>query len=118
MDKLNDEFTYGELHQCIESAREALHLAADKQVLFNQIIWLASSHYKLEFSLDTHISERFIFPVSRNEKIGIEDILFVKFNDESKRAIYYATYTAYDGTTILPKMLDINDLIVPYAMSD
>ncbi len=109
MDKLNDEFTYGELHECIESAREALHLAADKEVLFNQIIWLASSHYELEFSLDTHISERVIFPVSRNEKNGIEDARFVKFNDGSEQAIYYATYTAYDGTTILPKMLDTSD---------
>ncbi len=77
--------------------------------MFNQIIWLASSHYELEFSLDTNISERVIFPVSINEKNGIEDARFVKFVDDDGKISYYATYTAYDGTTILPKMLDTTD---------
>ena len=109
LDKLNDKFSYGELRKCIEDARKTLHLASDKEILFNQIIWLASSHYELDFSLDTHISERVIFPVSANEKNGIEDARFVKFTDDDKNVIYYATYTAYNGTTILPKMLDTRD---------
>ncbi len=109
LDKLNDEFTYSELRKCIKEARKALHLASDKEILFNQIIWLASTHYELEFSLDTNISERVIFPVSANEKNGIEDARFVKFQDDNDQAIYYATYTAYDGTIILPKLLDTKD---------
>ena len=109
LDKLNDKFTYGELRRCIEEARKTLHLASDKEMLFNRIIWLASSHYELQFSLDTNISERVIFPVSINEKNGIEDARFVKFKDENERTTYYATYTAYNGTTILPKMLDTSD---------
>ncbi|WP_319478845.1 glycoside hydrolase family 130 protein [uncultured Draconibacterium sp.] len=109
LDKLNDTFTYGELRDCIKEGRKSLHLAADKEILFNQIIWLASSHYELDFSLDTNISERVIFPVSTNEKNGIEDARFVKFADDDGKMNYYATYTAYDGTTILPKMLDTRD---------
>ena len=107
--RLNDEFTYGELRECIEEARKAIHLTIDREFLFNQIIWLASSHYELEFSLDTNISERVIFPVSSNEKNGIEDARFVKFKDSDGQVIYYATYTAYDGTTILPKLLETRD---------
>ena len=76
LDKLNNKFTYGELRKCIEEAKKSLHLASDKELLFNQITWLASSHYELEFSLDTNISERVIFPVSANEKNGIEDARF------------------------------------------
>lgn len=109
LDKLNDPFTYGELHDCIKEARKSLHLAVEKEVLFNQITWLASSHYELEFSLDTNISERVIFPVSANEKNGVEDARFVKFVDDDGTINYYATYTAYDGTTIMPKMLDTTD---------
>ena len=109
LDKLNEEFTYRELCDCIEDTRETLHLASDKEILFNQITWLASSHYELEFSLDTHISERVIFPVSVNEKSGIEDARFVKFSDDKGEIRYYATYTAYDGHTILPKMLETSD---------
>lgn len=109
LDHLNDAFTYGELRNCIEEARKVHHLISDKELLFNQIIWLASSHYELEFSLDTNISERVIFPVSTNEKNGIEDARFVKFTGDDGKQIYYATYTAYDGKTILPKMLETTD---------
>jgi predicted GH43/DUF377 family glycosyl hydrolase len=109
LDKLNDNFSYGELRKCIEETKKGLHLATDKELLFNQIIWLASSHYELQFSLDTNISERVIFPVSANEKNGIEDARFVKFTEDDGTVNYYATYTAYDGTTILPKMLDTRD---------
>jgi predicted GH43/DUF377 family glycosyl hydrolase len=109
LDKLGDKFTYGELRKCIEEDKKTLHLAAYREVFFNQIMWLASSHYELEFSLDTNISERVIFPVSVNEKNGIEDARFVKFSEDNGEIKYYATYTAYDGHTILPKMLETSD---------
>ena len=105
LDKLKDQYTYGELRHCIEQARQTLHLAADKELLFNQIIWLASSHYELQFSLDTNISERVIFPVSVNERNGIEDVRFVKPIDDDGNVAYYSTYAAYNGNSILPKLL-------------
>lgn len=109
LDKLNEKFTYDELSKCIDDAKKSLQLTPDKELLFNELMWLASSHYELDFSLDTNISERVIFPVSSNEKNGIEDARFVKFIDENKETTYYATYTAYDGIAILPKMLDTKD---------
>ncbi len=109
LDQLNDQFTYGQLRDCIKKASHTLHLASYKEILFNQIMWLAKSHYELDFSLDTNISERVIFPVSENEKNGIEDARFVQFKEDNGETIYYATYTAYDGTTILPKMLGTRD---------
>lgn len=109
LDKLNDKFTYGELRKCVEETRNSLHLAYDKQILFDKVIWLASSHYELNFSLDTNISERVIFPVSVNEKNGIEDARFVRFTENNKEIRYYATYTAYNGSTILPKIIDTSN---------
>ena len=107
LDKLDDTFTYEQLQSCIEDAKKSLDNAAE--ILFNQIIWLASSHYELDFSLDTNLSERVIFPVSVGEKNGIEDARFVKFTNDNGESTYYATYTAYDGVSILPKMLDTSD---------
>ncbi len=109
LDKLNDNFTYGELQKCISETRKSLQPGIEKEMFFNQVSWLASSHYELDFSLDTNLSERVIFPVSANEKNGIEDARFVKFTDNHDNTVYYATYTAYDGTAILPKMLDTTD---------
>jgi predicted GH43/DUF377 family glycosyl hydrolase len=109
LENLNDQFTYGELRRCVDEFRTKPVTNAENKVILDQIIWLASSHYELDFSLDTNISERVIFPVSAHEKNGIEDARFVKFKDDEGQIIYYATYTAYDGTSILPKMLDTRD---------
>jgi len=105
-DKLGENFTYEELKRCVEETRKTLNLAANKELLLNQIMWLASSHYELEFSIDSAISERVIFPISETEKKGIEDARFVKFTDDNGEVTYFATYTAYDGIATLPKLLE------------
>lgn len=104
--KLGDKFTYGELERSLKETKRELQLTASKEIKVNQIMWLASSHYGIKFSLDTAISERVIFPVSENERNGIEDARFVKFTDDNGEVTYYATYTAYDGFTILPKLIE------------
>jgi predicted GH43/DUF377 family glycosyl hydrolase len=106
LEELGDNFTYGELKRCVDEARTKFQFSTTKELLFNQIMWLASSHYEIEFSLDTAISERVIFPISETEKNGIEDARFVRFTDDDGEVSYYATYTAYDGMTILPKLIE------------
>jgi len=106
LEKLGDSFTYGELKKAVEETRKKPRLTANKKLIINQMMWLAKSHYELEFSLDSAISERVIFPTSEAERNGIEDARFVKFTDENGEVTYYATYTAYDGMTILPRLLE------------
>jgi beta-1,2-mannobiose phosphorylase / 1,2-beta-oligomannan phosphorylase len=106
LDKLKDSFTYDELTKCVEETRQTISSSAMNELYFNQIIWLASSHYEIKFSLDSAISERVIFPIAETEKNGIEDARFVKFTEDEGGTTYYATYTAYDGITILPKLLE------------
>jgi len=109
LDKLADEFTYGELMKNIDLARKGLKLSEDQIKIINQMMWLASSHYELNFSIDSAISERVIFPISATEQRGIEDARFVKFTDDNGEVTYYATYTAYDGIAILPKLISTTD---------
>ena len=109
LDELGDDFTYGELKRCVAKARDSVELSASKILLFNEIMWLANSHYEIEFSLDTALSERVIFPISDSERNGIEDARFVKFTDDDGTITYYATYTAYDGMAIMPKLIATSD---------
>ncbi len=106
---LAEHFSYGELKNCIQDAKKTLKLSATKEILLNEIIWLASSHYDIEFSLDTATSERVIFPIAETEKSGIEDARFVKFTGDDGEVTYFGTYTAYDGITILPKFIETKD---------
>jgi beta-1,2-mannobiose phosphorylase / 1,2-beta-oligomannan phosphorylase len=106
LEKLGESFTYGELKRAVEETRKARQLTANKESIINQMMWLAKSHYELDFSIDSAISERVIFPTSETERNGIEDARFVKFTDDDGEVTYYATYTAYDGMTILPRLLE------------
>ena len=107
--KLTQTFTYEELKRYVEETRKVTADDPQSAVFLNESMWLASSHYEMDFSLETDISERVIFPIADTEKKGIEDARFVKFTSESKEETYFATYTAYDGISILPKLLVTND---------
>ncbi|MEI9807056.1 MAG: glycoside hydrolase family 130 protein [Bacteroidota bacterium] len=109
VEKLPDTFTYDELTDYLEEAKELLRTDTVALVLLNEIMWLASSHYEMDFSVDTSISERVIFPIADTEMKGIEDARFVRYIAEDGEATYYATYTAYDGIAILPKLLLTKD---------
>ncbi|MFO7939700.1 MAG: glycoside hydrolase family 130 protein [Bacteroidales bacterium] len=105
LEQLGDEFTYGELKRAVEKIKVTRKLSQKRQTIINEMLWLAKSHYELQFSLDSAISERVIFPASDVERNGIEDARFVKFIDDDGEITYYATYTAFDGKTILPKLM-------------
>jgi len=109
LDKLGDSFTYGELMKNLELVRKDPGLTDDHIKIMNQLMWLASSHYEITFSIDSAISERVIFPISATEQKGIEDARFVKFTDDNGEVTYYGTYTAYDGEVILPKLIKTTD---------
>jgi beta-1,2-mannobiose phosphorylase / 1,2-beta-oligomannan phosphorylase len=109
MNKLTDTFTYEELKRYVMETRSQVANDPRSLVLLDEMMWLASSHYEMNFSVDTDISERVIFPIADTEIKGIEDARFVRFTEDSGEVTYYATYTAYDGITILPKLLVTKD---------
>ena len=106
---LPETFTYEELKKYIEEVKTKITNTPASDLLLNEIKWLATSHYDMDFSVDTSISERVIFPIADTEIKGIEDARFVKFTDDDGEVTYCATYTAYDGMTILPKLLLTKD---------
>ncbi|MDD4970143.1 MAG: glycoside hydrolase family 130 protein, partial [Paludibacter sp.] len=109
LDKLGDTFTYGELMKGIDLARKDPNVTEEQLKIIIQMMWLASSHYEIHFSIDSAISERVIFPISATEQKGIEDARFVKFTDDNGEITYYATYTAYDGMATMPKLISTKD---------
>ncbi len=109
MKRLGENFSYNELQESIHQCVKDVKLSYSKKNVINSLVWLANAHYEMTFSLDTAISERVIFPVSGAEKNGIEDARFVKFTEEDGSVNYYATFTAYNGFAILPKILTTKD---------
>ncbi|WP_295792491.1 glycoside hydrolase family 130 protein [Mucilaginibacter sp.] len=106
--KLDHHFEYANLHRIISDSQK-LQESDMKRLEYDKVLWLADSYYEIVFSLDTDISDRVIFPISEYERKGIEDARFVHFKNDDDSMVYYATYTAYDGSLIMPKLLQTND---------
>jgi len=110
LEQIPDKFTFQELKVSIG----VLHLDPDFKCCdktIEIIYWLANSNYTLQFDETSNVSERVIFPSSENESRGIEDARFVKFSDEKGDSTYYATYTAYNGFSILPQLIKTKDFL-------
>lgn len=108
MEDLPDHFEYHQLKNSVEKVLSN-GLSMNKKLALEEMTWLVDSYYDVEFSLDSDISERVIFPISPSESKGIEDARFVRFTEDDGSVKVYATYTAYDGHTILPKLLSTED---------
>ncbi|MGH2643129.1 MAG: glycosidase, partial [Chitinophagaceae bacterium] len=106
---LKDEFEYGDLKKIIRNLQQAYAQNAEVKQHLEKMLWLAHSFYEIHFSLDTDISDRVIFPYANVEKKGIEDARFVRFTNDNGEIIYYATYTAFDGVSIQPMLLETRD---------
>jgi predicted GH43/DUF377 family glycosyl hydrolase len=112
LDQLPEDFTYNDLIERIGRLRQKPLFTEDHQNrAFEIMCWLAKSNYEVSFHADHRISERVIFPVSKNESRGIEDARFVQFYNDNGEVVYYATYTAYNGITILPQLIETKDFI-------
>jgi predicted GH43/DUF377 family glycosyl hydrolase len=108
-DKLRFEFDYNELVNAINNTIQETNPSEAIRKKLQTITWLADSHYEITFSLDTGISDRVIFPIADSESKGIEDARFVKFTENDGTVKYYATYTAYNGFSIMPKLIETKD---------
>jgi predicted GH43/DUF377 family glycosyl hydrolase len=110
LNKLPDNFTYSDLQEKIaELQNNGQFLSQEKTDAIDMAMWLAQSNYQILFRKDHPISERVLFPVSESERKGIEDARFVRFIDDDGTLTYYATYTAYNGETILPQLIETCD---------
>jgi predicted GH43/DUF377 family glycosyl hydrolase len=107
-EKLEDRFDYQQLKALILEVKKN---TTDRKTImqYNSILALSDSYRRISFSKDTDISDRVIFPISDFEIKGIEDARFVRFTEDNGRVVYYATYTAYDGLHIMPKLLKTTD---------
>lgn len=109
-DSLADYFTLEDLEKSINRVKNA-NIATNRVELensLNNFKLLALSNFTLDFSTDD-ISEQAIYPAAPSQSNGLEDARFVRFVEDNGSVVYYATFTAYDGKTILSEMLETVD---------
>lgn len=109
--RLSDTFSYKEIEAVLKTSLHALAAGMARNKLRYDILSMVNTTYELHFKPDSLLSERVIFPVTFTEKNGIEDARFIKFTNEDGTGTYMATYTAYDGSFILPHLIETKDFL-------
>ncbi|HRT48363.1 MAG TPA: glycoside hydrolase family 130 protein [Bacteroidales bacterium] len=110
LEQLNETFNFRELEEAILRFRtkNIYRDTIDIENTINAIRLLALCNFTIIFSTDD-ISAKAIYPASPSHSNGLEDARFVRFIEEDGSCKYYATFTAYDGRTIMPEMLETYD---------
>ncbi len=110
LDKLPKRFTVAELELAISLLPEQLAARPDSREPTQALRDMAGSAYHATFSADSPVSARTLLPVAAEEKNGMEDARFVRFTAGDGAVGYRATYTAYDGRDIAPRLITSPDL--------
>ena len=108
MDRLPERFSYDELLEAIALTQHLDEAMQDTDSV-GVMTWLARANYRLQLDPDDAINDLILYPRSENESRGIEDMRLVRFTEEDGSVSYFGTYTAYDGSRILPMVIETPD---------
>lgn len=107
--QLPEAFSLEQLNAVLESFRNSVEIPKPLNNAVADIDWLAHANYELRYPSDCHPAEIVIFPATECEQRGMEDLRLVHFFDEEHGVRYFGTYTAFDGTRIVPMLLETGD---------
>ncbi len=105
---LPPRFTSAELDAALAELSGQHVTRGESAVLADRVRWIAASNYAVDFDEHLVLSERVLWPTGPAESHGMEDARFVRFTDGAD-PVYYATYTAFDGSQVAPQLLETSD---------
>ncbi|MDQ1539985.1 MAG: hypothetical protein QOH29_711 [Actinomycetota bacterium] len=110
LDRLPGSFTGLDLEYVLAAAHHDLLTRASGPATADLLRRIVASAYEVAFPDDVELSQQVLFPSTAEESNGIEDARFVRFVAADGTVDYRATYTAYDGSAIAPRLLTSPDL--------
>lgn len=103
-------FTGIDLEHALAEERQDLLTMPGGQATISLLRRLVSSAYAVGFPADLELSQQVLLPSAPDESNGMEDARFVRFTTDDGSVEYRATYTAFDGRKIAPRLLISPDL--------
>ena len=107
---LPERFTAADIAAALAGLPEQLLLHRDTRADADALRDVAASAYVAEYEADSLLSQRLLFPAAAEEDHGMEDARFVRWTAVDGSVEYRATYTAYDGRDIAPRLITTPDL--------
>jgi predicted GH43/DUF377 family glycosyl hydrolase len=104
------QFTLSDFELAVRSLPAVLLRRQEAVRHLDHLRTLVEAAYRAEFPVTSHLSQRVLMPVTPDEVNGMEDARFVLCTYPDGSQVYRATYTAYDGTHIAPRLIISPDL--------
>ncbi|MHC5165311.1 MAG: glycoside hydrolase family 130 protein [Planctomycetota bacterium] len=104
---LPETFSAFQLNHKIERTKTTNSISETDIRTLDLMTWLAQSEYEIIRENGDDIENMVLFPLSETESQGMEDMRLVNFHHTDGSLRYYGTYTAFNGTSILPQILEI-----------
>ena len=109
LDALGARFSLDALDARLHELQSHLTTRRHAEQTIEVIRGIAERTYGVDFRKDTPLAERVLWPSTSAERHGMEDARFVRVTGDDGDAVYYATYTAYDGDEIRQQLLETAD---------
>ncbi len=106
---LPENFNHRELYEHYWQLWKGFEEDSSERDELNSLMTVANAYYEIQFSLDTDLSERVLYPMIDFEMRGMEDARFTAFRQDDDTISYYGTYTAYNGKQIRPMLIETVD---------
>lgn len=111
LDRLPPVFTGVDVEAAVAALPSQLLHHRDSGPALNALRDMVSSAYLARFDPAAGLSQRVLLPAADEEHNGMEDARFVRFTADDGSVAYRATYTAYDGRDIAPRLITTPDFL-------
>jgi predicted GH43/DUF377 family glycosyl hydrolase len=107
---LPEQFGQPDLDGQLAALHHRLRERSGAESTIRRIRELTAASYTARFPDDTSLAGRVLWPTSATESRGMEDARFVHHTALDGTTAYRATYTAYNGISVAPQLLESADL--------
>jgi predicted GH43/DUF377 family glycosyl hydrolase len=107
---LPEHFSQGDLETVLANVYYDLLVRPGAATTVELLRKVVGSAYAVEFADDIALSQRVLMPTAAEESNGMEDARLTRFVGADGDIQFRATYTAYDGRQIAPRLLTSPDL--------
>lgn len=106
---LPDKFTAEELLATLNQLdpRGLRNTTSDE--LISTMHAITQNSYEVDFTEDSVLSERVLWPTAPEERRGMEDLRLVRLSDADEPVRYRGSYTAFNGSRVQSRVLETDD---------
>jgi predicted GH43/DUF377 family glycosyl hydrolase len=104
------EFESTDLERALAEMHHDLLVRPGSSATVDVLRRMVASAYLVSFPDAITLDQQVLIPSAAEESNGMEDARFTRFVDDDGAVEYRATYTAYDGQRIAPRLLTSRDL--------